>query len=69
MNAERYIKAIRNDQKRAYAKAFLDWMRHGEQGDPPHPAGLSTMAAQAVRMNLRDYEPRASYNFHVLKHS
>ena len=67
MSAERYIKGIRNEAKRAYAVAYLKWIRSGEQGDSPEYVGLSYMAAQAVRLNLRDYEPHAAYNYHAVR--
>jgi hypothetical protein len=52
--AARYIRAIRNRVKRAYAVAYLAY-RLGEGPEPADPRDLSYMAAQAVRMNLADF--------------
>lgn len=51
--ARRYLGAIRNKPKQAYAIAYLKWMR-GDGLEPERPAGLSVMGAQAVRLALRD---------------
>lgn len=52
--AEKYVKRIRNNAKRAYAWAWL----HYYKGEWPQPKdenfNLSYMAKQAVRMNLFD---------------
>lgn len=47
----RYIQAIRSVDKREYAIRYLDYLRAGRKNDPD-PVGISTMAAQAVRMRL-----------------
>ncbi len=53
MNAETYIKRIRNADKKSYAAAFWAWIQNAENGqEPVRPFGLSYMAAQAVRTNL-----------------
>lgn len=46
-----YIDKIRNPAKRAYADAFYDHLRNGTP-EPARPAGLSYMAAQAVRWEV-----------------
>ena len=52
--AHRYIRKIRNKQKRAYADDYLNFMR-GQCVEPvAHYRGLSYMAAQAVRLELTD---------------
>ncbi len=51
--ANRFVNMIRNAKKRAYGFAYLTWLKGGAIGDSPDPpAGLSVMAAQAVRMEL-----------------
>jgi hypothetical protein len=55
--AWKYITRIRNGKKRMYAKEYWRWIRQGRIQDPPRrPADLGTMAAQAVRMMLEDFE-------------
>ena len=49
----RYVKSIRNPLKREYAKAWLRFLTCGGE-EPLDPQGLSYMAAQAVRLNLRE---------------
>jgi len=51
--AFRYVQHIRNAVKREYGDAYLRALAFHE-AEPPRPAGLSVMAAQAVRMNLRE---------------
>jgi hypothetical protein len=53
--AQTYIRRIRNPAKAAYARAYLEWMKTGDQRDegPEHPQ-LGYMGAQAVRMTLID---------------
>lgn len=53
--ANKYIKSIRNIRKADYAAAYLLWIMRGRAGYEPqaHPL-LSTMAAQAVRLNIID---------------
>lgn len=51
---ESYIASIRNRDKHAYASAYARWIHEGERGDPPDRGKLSYMAAQAVRLNLRE---------------
>ena len=48
--AWKYVLAIRNADKREYGIQYLEHLR-GRQRDP-EPSGISTMAAQAVRMRL-----------------
>lgn len=50
---ERYIRAIRNQHKRDYAQRYLAYLR-GELRNEPQgsAAGISAMAAQAVRLQL-----------------
>ena len=57
--AESYIRRIRNVSKRAYAEAYLRWLRAGrpEHQEPLRPNNLSYMAAQAVRLELYDLVP------------
>lgn len=51
--AEKYVKSIRNADKREYAQQYLTWIRAGVECDPPKaPESLSYMAAQAVRLRL-----------------
>ena len=53
--ASRYIESLRHAAKKRYARDYYQWLRSGELGDMPNdPASLSYMAAQAVRMNLRE---------------
>lgn len=51
--AWRYVRRIRNSDKRWYASTYLAYAL-GEQGEPSRPAGLSYMAAQAVRMEINE---------------
>lgn len=55
MNIEKavsYAKKIRNQAKREYAFVLIfNW---SNKDNMPRPAGLSAMAAQAVRMNLNE---------------
>ena len=48
----RYINAIRNANKKAYAQEFWAWLDAGKIGPEPQRTDLSYMAAQAVRVNL-----------------
>ncbi len=50
-----YIASIRNARKRAYAVAYLAWLR-GQAASEPEYAPLSYMAAQAVRLTLNGIE-------------
>jgi hypothetical protein len=50
----RYIRAIRNTDKREYAIRYLDYLRAYQPDPEPERMGLSTMAAQAVRMRLHE---------------
>jgi hypothetical protein len=54
--AEKYIRHIRNKSKQEYARAYYNWMRRGERGEPPQPKYISTMASQAVRIMLQDIQ-------------
>ena len=72
--ANRYLNMIRNAKKRAYGFAYLNWMKGGAVGNSPDPpAGLSVMAAQAVRMELdamglwENRNPRGSQNIIAIK--
>jgi hypothetical protein len=47
-----YINRIRNPHKLEYARVYLAYLRNPVGESPDYP-GLSYMAAQAVRMNLR----------------
>jgi hypothetical protein len=49
--ADKYVKAIRNPRKYAYAKAYLQALKKGEQV-PPYPSNLTLMGAQSIAMNL-----------------
>lgn len=57
--AHRYIKAIRNPAKRAYAEHYwaylVDNIVRNVTTDSPQPSGLTYMAAQAVRLNLHTF--------------
>ena len=48
--AQKYIRRIRNTNKRIYAQRFWDYLNGYMPIEPSH--GLSYMAAQAVRMEL-----------------
>jgi len=48
---QKYIKRIRNPQKRVYAYEYAMYTLHGGQVEPAR-GSLSYMAAQAVRMEL-----------------
>jgi len=50
--ASRYVNFIKNDAKRDYARLYSAWILGGEPTKPEPPAGLSVMAAQAVRTEL-----------------
>jgi hypothetical protein len=50
--AEAYIATIRNPRKKQYAEQYLHWLCNPRVPDPVED-GLSYMAAQAVRMNIR----------------
>jgi len=52
--ANRYLNLIRNKAKRDYGWRYLDWIRVGAVGMEPDKGKLSTMAAQAVRMQLHN---------------
>lgn len=54
MNSEtaKYIKGIRNAEKKQYAKDYYKYL-HERKGEPPE-TNLSYMAAQAVRMNIEE---------------
>ena len=47
-----YIRRIKNPSKRKYAEAYLDYC--DGNGAEPDDAGISYMAAQAVRMQLAE---------------
>lgn len=49
---EHYIKHIRNDAKREYAKAYAAYLLDGKP--EPDRGTLGYMGAQAVRMNLAE---------------
>lgn len=57
----KYIDAIRNAEKKDYARAYAAWLSGGRQGESPEYDGekLSTMAAQAVRMSLEEVFEKA----------
>lgn len=52
-HADRYVRRIRNAEKKRYAVAFLAWVRSGERGPEPDKGTLSYMGAQSVRIALR----------------
>lgn len=55
--AARYINAIRNQKKQAYAREYWRYLR-GFAKESPYPdqfTPLSYMAMQAVRLQLQDY--------------
>jgi hypothetical protein len=54
LDVERYVRSIRNTGKRAYAEQYLAW-RRGQRRTAPETGGLSYMAAQAVRLTIREY--------------
>ena len=55
--AWRYVLAIRNTDKREYGIRYLEHLFRN--APEPEPDGISTMAAQAVRMRLHDiWNPR-----------
>lgn len=50
---EKYIKSIKNSNKKFYAEAYHKWIKEGKkQNDWPEHEGISVMGAQAVRMNI-----------------
>ena len=60
VQAEKYIRAIRNQVKRNYAEAYRDFLLADQVGDnPPDYTGLSGMAAQCVRLRLHKIMGRA----------
>ena len=50
----RYIRSLRNADKKQYAIEYAQWLERGAQGQEPDRGRLSVMAAQAVRMNIRE---------------
>jgi hypothetical protein len=52
VEAGKYIRRIRNRQKREYARAYLFYVLKGKRGGEPSRGTLSYMGAQAVRMQL-----------------
>jgi hypothetical protein len=56
----KYIRAIRNDEKKKYALCYLDYLRGDQVNEPCHDNTLSYMGAQAVRMNLHELIKRES---------
>jgi hypothetical protein len=55
--AEKYIRKIRNNDKRAYAWSYYRFLR-GMSDAPSRPDSLSVIAAQAVILILDDYQSR-----------
>jgi hypothetical protein len=55
MNAQNYIRRIRNPAKKDYAWDYFYHLKR-EWPEPVKPAGLSYMAAQAVEMRLMELE-------------
>lgn len=54
--AQRYVKSIRNAEKKDYAEKYLAWLKSGARGESPsEKSSLSFMARQAIRMNLADF--------------
>jgi hypothetical protein len=51
---ENYIRAIRNNIKRAYAYDYAQYLLGKRRDAPMEPTGLSYMARQAVRMQLHE---------------
>jgi len=54
MKAEKYVSKIRNEGKRKYAEAYMKYVIEGGKSPNGLSFGISTMAAQAVRMELGD---------------
>ncbi len=51
--AVKYIRAIKNKNKKAYAEKYAGWLAHGsKENEEPEHGELSAMGAQAVRMEL-----------------
>lgn len=49
----KYVGAVRNVNKRDYARLYLAWIVDGRpDGRDPEPVGLSYMGAQAVRLAM-----------------
>lgn len=59
-----YLRSIRNPVKRAYGFDYVNWLERGSMAEdtppPAVPAGLSYMAAQAVRMRLADIRAKVA---------
>ncbi len=49
---QKYLRTLRSADKRAYAAAYVAWLKNPNASDPPGRGALSYMAAQAVRMRL-----------------
>jgi hypothetical protein len=54
MKAKKYVSKIRNESKRKYAEAYMKYVIEGGKSPNGLSFGISTMAAQAVRMELGD---------------
>ena len=50
--AQTYIRSIRNARKQEYARRYLAHLM--DDAPKPEPEGITTVAAQAVRLNLLD---------------
>lgn len=59
---EKYIRSIRNPQKRDYAARYWRWLSEGATGVEPDKFTLTYMAAQAVRANLLRRDDNGSEN-------
>src|SRR6266487_4507476 len=63
---DRYIRRIRNVNKREYAKEYRRFL-NGFRQDEPQQGPISYMAAQAVRMNLADLKKiNTTMNTHTI---
>jgi|KBSMisStandDraft_5_1062788.scaffolds.fasta_scaffold257496_3 hypothetical protein len=49
---ERYISRIKNNGKKAYARAYLNFKSNHADMPNHHSFGIGGMAAQAVRQNI-----------------
>ena len=51
-----YTNSIHNTAKRRYALEYVRWLRNGGEGLEPSRGGLSSMAAQAVRLSIAEFK-------------
>lgn len=57
VSARAYVRRIKNENKKKYARAFLEYILSG--GTEPDKGELGEMGAQAVRIQLRQLLPEA----------